>query len=173
MNTFMWDHPATSTSLDTLRGWGYKVIDPVSKTLACNDTGNGALADVSDIVAAVKSALTATYPVADLRQTAQHHDSSSSPSASLPSDPLLSPLTATFHANLEDSDDDVKVVNALQGSQKTLRERRRQREVLTFSAWLACLLALCSLLDGDMRKQLVAAVQLAFTSTQHRANKSS
>ena len=33
MNTLMWTHPATSAALTVLKGWGYTVIDPVSKTL--------------------------------------------------------------------------------------------------------------------------------------------
>jgi hypothetical protein len=50
MNTLMWDHPATSVALDILRLWGYEVLGPVVKRLACNETGNGALISVQEIV---------------------------------------------------------------------------------------------------------------------------
>ncbi|PRP73159.1 putative leucine-rich repeat receptor-like protein kinase [Planoprotostelium fungivorum] len=49
MNTLMWEHPLTSKQLDTLEGWGVTVIQPVTKTLMCNDTGRGAMASVDDI----------------------------------------------------------------------------------------------------------------------------
>ena len=39
MNTFMWDHPITSTQIDTLKTFGYKEIPCIKKKLACGDTG--------------------------------------------------------------------------------------------------------------------------------------
>lgn len=57
MNTVMWDHPVTNSCLEILRGWGYRVVGPVIKTLACNDTGNGAMSAVDDIVLAISDAL--------------------------------------------------------------------------------------------------------------------
>ncbi|GBG26598.1 Coenzyme A biosynthesis bifunctional protein coaBC, putative [Hondaea fermentalgiana] len=57
MNTFMWDHPLTSEQLGKLRSFGAGVVSPVSKTLACGDTGSGALAPVDQILAAVKESL--------------------------------------------------------------------------------------------------------------------
>lgn len=52
MNTFMWDNPFTARHLETIRGIApsVEVIEPVVKTLACGDTGKGALAAVQDIV---------------------------------------------------------------------------------------------------------------------------
>ena len=55
----MWDHPITQVHLNTLNSWGWSVISPVSKLLACKDTGNGALADVDTIVGAVMDSVTA------------------------------------------------------------------------------------------------------------------
>ncbi|KAI9225091.1 flavoprotein [Blastocladiella britannica] len=49
MNTAMWEHPATAAHLRTLTSWGYKVIDPISKMLACGDIGTGAMAEPIDI----------------------------------------------------------------------------------------------------------------------------
>ena len=39
MNTLMWSHPLTSSHVQTLSSWGYKMIAPISKKLACGDTG--------------------------------------------------------------------------------------------------------------------------------------
>eukprot|EP00967_Tisochrysis_lutea_P135183 scaffold239528_cov35-Tisochrysis_lutea.AAC.2 len=49
MNTFMWHQRITSEHLETLRGRGVHVIPPVSKVLACGDSGMGAMATVSTI----------------------------------------------------------------------------------------------------------------------------
>jgi phosphopantothenoylcysteine decarboxylase len=50
MNTRMYENPAVQANLDTLRGRGWKVIEPKESMLACGDFGRGALADVGDIV---------------------------------------------------------------------------------------------------------------------------
>jgi hypothetical protein len=58
MNTAMWAHPLTAAHLHVLTetlGWG--VVAPVEKRLACGDVGNGAMAGVGDVVAAVRGAL--------------------------------------------------------------------------------------------------------------------
>ena len=60
MNTEMWEHPFTERHLDTLRSLGdVRVVEPVVKTLACGDTGRGALAHLPDIVRAVEEAAAA------------------------------------------------------------------------------------------------------------------
>lgn len=50
MNTLMWSHPITNAHIKTLTDFGYKTIDPISKKLACGDTGVGAMAEVDEIV---------------------------------------------------------------------------------------------------------------------------
>lgn len=40
----------TEVTLDALRISGWHIISPISKTLACKDTGMGAMANVKDIV---------------------------------------------------------------------------------------------------------------------------
>lgn len=49
MNTVMWTHPTTHESLSRLQSWGWEVLGPVEKVLACNDKGNGAMVSVQDI----------------------------------------------------------------------------------------------------------------------------
>lgn len=55
MNTVMWEHPVTDETHRKLADWGYNVVKPASKRLACNDVGAGALADVDTIVREVKT----------------------------------------------------------------------------------------------------------------------
>jgi phosphopantothenoylcysteine decarboxylase len=52
MNTLMFEHPATHEHLAKLNEWYYKlrVINPVSKVLACGDSGLGAMAPIEEIV---------------------------------------------------------------------------------------------------------------------------
>lgn len=57
MNTAMWRHPVTSTQLQQLHPKGkyhwFDVMRPVEKTLACGDTGDGAMCDWTKIVFAI------------------------------------------------------------------------------------------------------------------------
>ncbi|KAF0683423.1 Aste57867_24547 [Aphanomyces stellatus] len=62
MNTQMYLHPATGKQLGMLREYGYTIIPPVCKTLACGEVGNGALAAVDTIAQAVLHAATTTAP---------------------------------------------------------------------------------------------------------------
>lgn len=50
MNTLMYEHPFTSEHTARLSQLGFTFIGPVSKTLACGDTGNGAMQEPSEIV---------------------------------------------------------------------------------------------------------------------------
>lgn len=58
MNTMMWQHPVTAMHLQTVTAFGIKVIQPISKKLACGDTGVGAMEDPCKIVDFVLSLLT-------------------------------------------------------------------------------------------------------------------
>ena len=84
MNTLMWQHPFTRRHLRSLAadaGAGHipahladdvlinqindrsptlRIVGPVTKALACGDTGVGAMADVADVVAAVQTMLART-----------------------------------------------------------------------------------------------------------------
>lgn len=51
MNTDMWNHPITAKQLAVLAEFGYTMVPPVEKKLACGVVGNGGLATVDDIVA--------------------------------------------------------------------------------------------------------------------------
>jgi phosphopantothenoylcysteine decarboxylase len=54
MNTSMWYHPLTARHMDVIKDiLGFIIIDPISKKLACGDTGIGAMAEytyISDCV---------------------------------------------------------------------------------------------------------------------------
>lgn len=55
MNTYMWKHPLTENHIGTLRDTcGYRILEPVSRRLACGDIGKGAMVPVEMIVAAVR-----------------------------------------------------------------------------------------------------------------------
>jgi len=77
MNTAMWVHPLTSSQIEKIKGFwssriidlyldkrdsqattgGVYVVDPQVKELACGEIGQGALADVSDIIDATRRSL--------------------------------------------------------------------------------------------------------------------
>ncbi|MFC1644863.1 flavoprotein [Patescibacteria group bacterium] len=55
MNTAMWEHPVTDEHIQKLHRWHrMTVVGPISKNLACGDTGKGAMANINDIVDAIK-----------------------------------------------------------------------------------------------------------------------
>eukprot|EP00270_Netrium_digitus_P005460 TRINITY_DN17230_c0_g1_i1.p1 TRINITY_DN17230_c0_g1~~TRINITY_DN17230_c0_g1_i1.p1 ORF type:complete len:277 (-),score=51.95 TRINITY_DN17230_c0_g1_i1:44-874(-) len=54
MNTFMWDSPFTARHLSVVEDLGVTTIMPIVKKLACGDVGGGAMAEPSDIEAAVR-----------------------------------------------------------------------------------------------------------------------
>ncbi|EPT30434.1 flavoprotein [Toxoplasma gondii ME49] len=53
MNSLMWKHPVSAHQLSILRSFGVKVVDPVEKTLACGDTGVGALPPPRSVAAEI------------------------------------------------------------------------------------------------------------------------
>ncbi|MEM8800673.1 MAG: bifunctional phosphopantothenoylcysteine decarboxylase/phosphopantothenate--cysteine ligase CoaBC [Pseudomonadota bacterium] len=57
MNTRMWDHPATQRNLKQIVADGVEVIHPAAGALACGEVGTGRLAEVPDIVKAVREKL--------------------------------------------------------------------------------------------------------------------
>lgn len=55
MNTAMWNHPLTAIHINTLttpplNTFGYVIVEPISKKLACQDIGIGAMADIPTII---------------------------------------------------------------------------------------------------------------------------
>ncbi len=57
MNTEMWNHPATRRNLRWIEELGRaRVVPPAEKRLACGDVGPGALAEVTDLLAAIEAA---------------------------------------------------------------------------------------------------------------------
>ncbi len=57
METAMYEHPATQGHLETLRGRGWVVVGPASGRLASGAFGPGRLADLEDIIGALRWAL--------------------------------------------------------------------------------------------------------------------
>lgn len=39
MNTAMWEHPITTMQLQQLESFGYNIVMPIDKKLACGDIG--------------------------------------------------------------------------------------------------------------------------------------
>jgi phosphopantothenoylcysteine decarboxylase/phosphopantothenate--cysteine ligase len=54
MNVRMWEHPATRANMETLRARGVAIVGPGAGDLACGEVGDGRLADIADIVAAIE-----------------------------------------------------------------------------------------------------------------------
>jgi phosphopantothenoylcysteine decarboxylase len=58
MNTLMWEHPATARHLRQIAedlGPALHVVQPISKRLACDDVGMGAMAERGDILEALRA----------------------------------------------------------------------------------------------------------------------
>jgi phosphopantothenoylcysteine decarboxylase / phosphopantothenate---cysteine ligase len=62
MNTRMWDHPLTQANIKKLSDLGHAFVGPCAGTLACGEEGQGKLAPVADILAAVRSRLASSGP---------------------------------------------------------------------------------------------------------------
>lgn len=54
MNSGMWENKATQANVATLMSRGISVVSPASGELACGTTGRGRMADVADVLAAVR-----------------------------------------------------------------------------------------------------------------------
>lgn len=63
MNFVMWDHPATQTNLQTLRGRGVRVVGPEPGELAEGEVGMGRMSEPLAIVAAVEEVFGAAGPL--------------------------------------------------------------------------------------------------------------
>lgn len=57
MNNLMWGHPITLKQVETLKEFGYKVIFPIEKKLACGEYGIGGMQEIDKIVELVISEL--------------------------------------------------------------------------------------------------------------------
>ena len=53
MNVMMWTHPATQSNLQILKTREVKVVGPSAGDLACGEVGNGRMAEVPEIIAAL------------------------------------------------------------------------------------------------------------------------
>ena len=64
MNQLMWAHPATQANLAILKQRGVLQVGPGAGDLACGEVGDGRMAEVMDIVAAVKAYFAKPGPLA-------------------------------------------------------------------------------------------------------------
>ena len=55
MNCDMWAHPAVQRNIETLRGWGIRLVGPAEGELACGTSGTGRMAEPETIAEAVNS----------------------------------------------------------------------------------------------------------------------
>ena len=53
MNVMMWTHPATQANLQTLQTRDVRIVGPSAGDLACGEVGNGRMAEVPEIIAAL------------------------------------------------------------------------------------------------------------------------
>ena len=60
MNTFMYENVAVQANLQRLRERGWHIVEPTSGALACGHVGPGRLAEIDDIIDAVRTAVTPT-----------------------------------------------------------------------------------------------------------------
>lgn len=67
MNTQMWHNPATQRNIKQLRADGVEVIAPASGMLACGEQGQGRLAEVDTLVAAILARLGASAPLRGIK----------------------------------------------------------------------------------------------------------
>ncbi len=58
MNVRMWEHPATTRNLATLRGDGVRVVGPNEGDMACGEFGMGRMAEPDEILGAIETILT-------------------------------------------------------------------------------------------------------------------
>lgn len=65
MNTLMWEHAATQHHLSQFNVWyqNTHVVNPITKKLACNQTGVGAMAMIDDIVQVMLDSLKWRFPL--------------------------------------------------------------------------------------------------------------
>lgn len=61
MNGQMWEHPATRDSLQRLRTWGVRVLEPADGAHACGELGPGRLWEPEKIAAEILNSLTARH----------------------------------------------------------------------------------------------------------------
>ena len=67
MNVRMWEHAATHDNLNILRQRGIRFVGPGSGDLACGEVGDGRLAEVADLVAAIEAYFGTDAPLAGRR----------------------------------------------------------------------------------------------------------
>ena len=65
-NTLMYEHPLTEAQFETFSSFGGYVVPAQSKMLACGTEGMGAMANIKDIVSALKEKLQWRFPLGNI-----------------------------------------------------------------------------------------------------------
>ena len=50
MNPYMYNHPATKRNIETIKQFGYHIIEPQNGEAVCGDLGEGKMASVNEII---------------------------------------------------------------------------------------------------------------------------
>jgi phosphopantothenoylcysteine decarboxylase/phosphopantothenate--cysteine ligase len=85
MNVHMYENPATQRNLAVCRQFGYRLVEPETGILACQDVGKGRLANVTTIERAIADMLRAALPMPlpmPVRASSQASSGYSSPESS-------------------------------------------------------------------------------------------
>lgn len=67
MNVKMWEHPATRRNVAQLKKDGVTIVEPATGTLACGEEGQGRLAELDNIIAAIEREAAPYKPLKKLR----------------------------------------------------------------------------------------------------------
>lgn len=67
MNVKMWEHPATKRNVAQLKKDGVAIVEPAVGTLACGEEGQGRLAELDNIIAAIEREVAPYKPLKKLR----------------------------------------------------------------------------------------------------------
>jgi phosphopantothenoylcysteine decarboxylase/phosphopantothenate--cysteine ligase len=67
MNVRMWEHEATRANIETVKRRGVALVGPTEGAMACGEFGEGRMAEVPEIIAAIETLLGAPGPLEGMR----------------------------------------------------------------------------------------------------------
>lgn len=63
MNTRMWENPIVQNNINTLKKYGFIIVPPQIKLLACGEFGDGAMCEISDLKLAIIKSVQWYFPL--------------------------------------------------------------------------------------------------------------